>query len=414
MADLVIRGGRLLGPDTDVVADVAIAGERIVALGEGLEGEHELDATGCYVLPGAIDAHVHLRMDDQPDLLYDDGWESGTIAAAFGGVTTVGVHAHVRPGRPLGEGFADAAGSARGAALVDYVLHANPRTPEAVDGLPEVLADGARSVKVYMVYDGYALPDDAIFRAFEHAAAAGALAIVHAENLGVMTELRRQGRRPAPALMEGEAVHRALALAQLAGARLLVFHLSAAEAVRELGAAKVRGVAAYGEVCPQYLALDESREDVAIGPPLRTQAHRDALWRGLADGIIDIASTDHGPRDRGGNAGLELRLSLLHELGVRAGRISLARWVDACSTRPAAILGLTGKGRILPGHDADLVVFDPDRDFVVSGERLHSDVDTSFYDGLRLHGVPVATIGRGELLTREGELMASPGRGRML
>jgi dihydropyrimidinase len=232
--------------------------------------------------------------------------------------------------------------------------------------------------------------------------------------------------------MEGEAVHRALALAEVAGARTLIFHLTAAQAVRELQAARARGQAAFGEACltylvhgPEALADPVSGTAFDVSPPLRDVEHRDALWAGLADGTIDIVSTDHGPRRRvrhpdgsqttpPGTSGIEVRLALVHTLGVLTGRLSRSRWVDVCCTAPADLFGLVRKGRLQPGHDADIVLFDPTRRVPLSAATLHSAIDHSTYDGLEAVGFPVTTIGRGELLVHDGVLLVEPGRGRFV
>ncbi len=444
MYDLVIKNGLIVTAAEEYVADVAVDGEQIAAIGLGLAGRRELDADGLYVLPGAIDAHVHMRTQ-RPQFVYDDTWETGSTAAAFGGVTTMVDQAQVEPGTPLREGLAARLPEAVGRSLIDYGVHINPREPDYAQlaDYPAISADGVPSFKFFMVYDGFRVPDAYILAAMQQVAALGGLAIVHAENDEIILEILRQnalaGRvggawnaTARPPEMEGEAVHRTLALARVAGARTLIFHLTAAEAVRELRAARERGQDALGEACLTYLVLGpEALEDPVSGtafdfsPPLRDATHRDALWAGLADGTIDIVSTDHGPRRRvhhadgsvttpPGTSGVEVRLALVHTLGVLEGRLTRSRWVDVCCTRPAEVLGLPGKGRLLPGYDADIVLFDPARRLPLSADTLHSAIDYSTYDGMEAIGFPVTTIGRGEILVHDGELLASPGRGRFV
>jgi dihydropyrimidinase len=271
----------------------------------------------------------------------------------------------------------------------------------------------------------------------------GGLAIVHAENDAMIAEFTRQnqaaGRTGAranaaarPPEFEGEAVHRTLAMARVAGARTLIFHVTAADAVRELAAARDRGQVAFGEAVLHYLMLtiDATDQPVSgtaldVGPPLREESHRRCLWEALARGTLDIISTDHGPRRRvrgddgtvttpPGTSGVEVRLPLAYTHGVRAGRLSQQRWVDVCCTRPAHIFGLARKGRILPGFDADLVVFDPERRVTLSHTNLHSNIDHSTYEGAEVVGYPVVTIARGEVLVEDGELQVEPGRGRFV
>jgi dihydropyrimidinase len=444
--DLVIRGGRVVGADGDWLADVAVSGERIAAIGLDLRGEHEIDATGRYVLPGAIDAHVHMRTE-RPEHVYDDTFETGTTAAAFGGVTTIIDQVQVEPGLSLNEGLDRRLDEARGQSLIDYAFHMNPR--EASDAylaeIPEIAARGIPSFKFFMVYDGFRVPDRFIFAAMQEVAALGGLALVHAENDEIIEELLRQNARAGrtarqhsasarPTAMEGEAVYRALAMADVAGASTLIFHLTADEAVREVRNARSRGQAAYGEACLTYLLLDPSALDDPVSgtaldfsPPLRPVEHRDALWAGLADGTIDIISTDHGPRRRvrgedgalhtpPGTAGIEVRLALVHTHGVREGRLTLHQWVDRCCTRPAELFGLERKGRLAPGYDADIVIFDPERQVALGHDTLHSNIDYSTYDGFTTRGFPTTTISRGRVLVRDGELLtrATEGHGRFL
>ncbi len=441
--DLVIRGGRIVTTHDSYIADVGVRGERIAAIGDHLSGAREIDAEGLYVLPGAIDGHVHMRTNRATDV-YDDTFETGTIAAAFGGVTTMIDQAQVEAGTSLEDGVDSRLEEAAGSSLIDYSLHVNLReaSHDRVAEIPAIAARGFPSFKFFMNYETYALPDDIIFAAMQQVAACDGLAIVHAEHRQMIEELERQNRSagrvgPAwhmsarPAELEGEATHRALALAKVAGARALIFHMTASDALRELRAARDRGQEVYGEVCTQYVLLgDEAIADPLSGtalrfsPPLRTPEHRDALWSALDDGTIDVISTDHGPRRRArdakgnlytppGTSGIEVRLSLFHTFGVLGGRMSLNRWVDACCTRPAFVFGLPTKGRIQVGYDADLVLFDPNRELTLSHEVLHSNIDYSTYDGMTVRGLPITTISRGEVLVEDGKLVAVPGRGRL-
>jgi dihydropyrimidinase len=444
--DLVIRGGRVIGADGDLIADVAIRGERIAAIGHELRGRRELDATGRLVLPGAIDSHVHMR-SERPLHVYDDTFATGTTAAAFGGVTTIIDQVQVEPGLSLGEGLDRRLEEAAGSSLIDYALHMNPREArdEYLAEMPAIAARGIPSFKFFMVYDGFRVPDRFIFAAMQQVAALDGIALVHAENDEIIEELLRQNTRAGrtarqhnasarPPAMEGEAVYRTLAMAEVAGAKTLIFHLTAAEAVRELRNARARGQVAHGEACLTYLllgpaALDDPVSGTALdfSPPLRPRLHRDALWAGLADGTIDIVSTDHGPRRRvrgedgalhtpPGTSGIEVRLALVHTHGVRAGRLSAHQWVDRCCTRPAELFGLERKGRLAPGYDADIVIFDPEREVVLGPETLHSNIDYSTYEGFTAHGFPTTTISRGRLLVHDGELLTAPeaGHGRFV
>ena len=442
--DLVVRGGLLVTADGEERQDLGIRGERIAAVGRGLAGREEIDATGLYVLPGAIDGHVHMRTD-RPEDVYDDTFATGSVAAAFGGVTTIIDQAQVEPGTTLSDGLARRQDEARGASIVDYAFHLNLREAsyERIAEIPAIAGRGCPSFKFFMVYEGYRLPDEFLFAAMREVAAVDGLSIVHAESHAVIEAILRENRLAGrvgrhhdagarPAVMEGEAVHRALAMAAVAGTRTLIFHLTAAQGLRELVAARQRGQEAFGEACLPYLLLGpEALDDPVSGPafdvspPLRTPEHRSALWAGLADGAIDIVSTDHGPRRRvrlpdgglgtpPGTSGVEVRLALLHTVGVLGGRISLARWVDACCTRPAELFGLPAKGRLEPGCDADVVLFDPALEVPLRAEALHSDIDHSTYDGVVARGFPVTTIRRGEVLVRDRVLVGAAGGGRFL
>ncbi|HET6946027.1 MAG TPA: dihydropyrimidinase [Gaiellaceae bacterium] len=443
MYDLVVKNGLVVTAEQASIADVAVAGERIAAVGRGLGGAVELDAIGCYVIPGAVDGHVHFDDPTFPPyaLPTADSFATGTRAAAFGGTTTVVDFAQPAVGQSLLDGVEQRRADADGEAVIDYGLHVNIRDPDPsrLDEVPDLFRRGVPSLKLYMAYDGYRIPDSAIFRAMTAFGAEGGLAILHAENDDVIRELgarlAAEGKTgpewlvsACPPEAEAEAVHRAIVLAGIAGARLLVFHLSCAQAADEVRRAKQRGADVAGEVTSHGLVLEQSAlrsgdlhaQSLAVRPPLRDAAQRDALWNALAAGTIDIVSSDHCPRvprdgfNPAGASGVETRLSLVHELGVRIGRIDLSRWVSACCTRPAEIFGLERKGRLRPGCDADIVVFDPSREVTLSVDALHSALPFSTYEGIAVRGVPVTTISRGEVIVADGEFRGEAGRGRFV
>ena len=441
--DLVVKGGRVVSAEQAFVADVGIVGERIAAIGTGLAGARELDAGGLYVLPGAIDGHVHLTDPTFPPYatLTADSFRTGTIAAAFGGVTTVVDFAQPTVGQPLLDELDRRLSDAAGEAVIDYGLHLNLRDPDParLAELPAVFERGVPSLKLYMAYEGYRLPDAAIFRAMLAVAAQGGLSVLHAENDDVIGELTRRlesegktGPRWLPAACppaaEAEAVNRAIRLAEVAGSRLLVFHLSCAESVAEVARAKRRGRNVAGEVTSHGLVLEQSAllagdlraQSLAVRPPIRDAVERRALWEGLAAGTIDIVSSDHCPRvpleaeHPAGVSGIEVRLALVHTFGVGEGTIDLCGWVEVCCTRPADVFGLARKGRLRSGCDADVVLFDPQKEVVLSAGTLHSALPFASYEGMSVRGFPVTTISRGEVIVQDGSFVGAPGRGRFV
>jgi dihydropyrimidinase len=443
--DLVIKNGHLITGQQRFDADVGVNGEQIAAIGHGLGGKREIDAEGFYVLPGAVDGHVHLDNPTFPP--YDpptaDTFATGTVAAAFGGVTTVIDFAQPRPGQSLTGEITRRQRDAAGQCVIDYALHLNYRDTDLarLAEIPAVFEQGVPTFKLYMAYDGYRLPDEVILSVMEVVAAHNGLVIVHAENFDIVQEMTRrlaeEGRTGPewhtashPAVTEAEGIHRALALAKLAGARTLIFHISCEQGVREMRLARARGQSVYGEACAHHLTYTDEvyGEDtdrvrsLMVIPPIRAEAHRLALWHGVADGTLDIVSTDHCPRPElpgrekqaHGASGLEVRLAVVHSLGVREGHIDLNRWVQTCCTGPADLFGLKNKGRIVPGCDADLVLFDPEKEVTFSAGVLHTPISFSSYEGLTVKGYPHTTICRGAVIVAGGELVAEPGWGRFV
>jgi dihydropyrimidinase len=441
--DLVIRNGQLTTGQHTLTTDVAVDGERIAALGDGLRGRREIDARGLYVLPGAIDGHVHLT-DPRYAPHYTptaDSFAVGSRAAAFGGVTTFIDFAAPKAGVSLVEELERRQEEADGQAVIDYALHLTLRdtNPARLAELPAVFQRGVNSIKMFMAYEGYQLDDATLFRAMEIIARHNGLAVLHAENFEVIKVLRArlaaEGKAgpewhlaACPALTEAEAAYRMMALARQTGARLLLFHQTCQEAVREIRQAKARGQPVFGEVCvaqlvytsDDYARALERGHSLLTSPPIREPHHQAALWAGLADGTLDIVSTDHGPRPRSpgqpgqGLSGIEARLALVHHFGVNAGRLGLNRWVEVCCSNPARVFGLPRKGQLLPGYDADLVLFDPHKSFTFSASALHSAIDYCSYDGLTVTGCPVTTLSRGEVIVQEGEHIGQAGRGRFV
>ncbi len=452
--DTVIRNGTLITPSGVFSADVGIVGERIAALVEvganppGSQGAVELDATGCYVLPGGIDPHVHLQMP-VGEYVSSDDFASGTVAAAWGGTTTVIDFVEPEPGERLLEALEKRRAEADGRVAVDYGLHMTIPTwhaahPESLDDLPAVMAAGVSSFKLYLAYEDLRLDDVQLFRAMEAIAAVGGLPIIHCENGPICEALRAQAvargdtlpiyhALTRPPRQEAEAVSRAIDVAALAESPVYIVHVSCEDSLSRIQAARARGEDIYGETCPQYLLLNGMALDLPGGerlicsPPLRAEEDNEALWGGLAFEDLDVLATDHCPftaadKSRhadfttvpGGLPSIEARLSLAYHFGQRYW-MTLERWVEVCCTNPARIFGLDRKGQIAPGFDADLVIFDPDHWVTLqAGETLHERVDWSPYEGKHIQGWPRDVLSRGRVIVRDGEFVGKEDWGRFV
>lgn len=447
--DIVIRNGTVINPNGVFTADVGIVGERVTALGEELHGTVELDAAGCYVLPGGIDPHVHLQMPTGGGYVSVDDFASGTVAAALGGTTTVIDFTDPEPGEPLLEAQAKRQTKADGRVAVDYGLHMTIPTwhaahPEALEELPEVVAAGAPSFKLYLAYKGLQLDDAQLHRVMQALAGVGGLPIVHCENGPICDALRAQAVAQGevapiyhtvtrPPRQEAEAVSRVIDIAALGGCPVYIVHVSCRESMSRVQAAQARGEEVYGETCPQYLLLDKTAlegshaERFICAPPLRTEQDNKALWDGLISGPLDVLATDHCPFTAaekrghadfttipGGLPSIEARLSLAYHFGRQHG-LTLERWVEICCANPARIFGLRRKGQIAPGFDADLAIFDPDRQVTLqAGRTLHERVDWSPYEGMRVQGWPRDVLSRGRVVVRDGQFVGELGWGRFV
>jgi dihydropyrimidinase len=450
----LIKNGTVVTATETTRADVLIDDEKVAAIGLGLVGSEEgidrvIDAADRYVMPGGIDVHTHFDLPFGGSFCSDD-FATGTRAAAFGGTTTCVDFAVQDYGKTLREGL-DVWFEKGQKAQTDYGLHmivreVNDATLKEMDAL---VGEGITSFKLFMAYPGVFMVDDAsIFKAMQRAAASGALILMHAENGGPIDVLVQQyveaGKtEPAnhgltrPAQMEGEAVHRVFKLAELAGTPAYIVHLSSRDAMNAVREARDRGLPAFAETCPQYLYL--SADDMArpgfegakyvCSPPLRPADHQDDLWAGLKQGDLQVVSTDHAPfnfvgqKDLGkesfakipnGLPAVEDRFTLLFQ-GVHAGRISLNRFVELVATAPALMMGLyPRKGTIAPGFDADVVVFDPDRERTISADTHHMNVDYSCYEGWDVKGLPEIVMQRGTVLVEDGEWHGKEGQGRFI
>ena len=455
--DLVIRNGTVATAADVVRCDLGIRDGRIAVIGESIgAGAAEISADGLLVLPGGIDAHCHF---DQPmtdgSRMADDFW-SGTRSAAIGGTTTVIPFACQMKGGTLRDAVRDYHRRADGKAVIDYAFHLIVTDPtEQVVGqeLPALISDGYTSFKVYMTYDDLKLDDRQILDVLAVARREQAMAMIHAENadcIAWLTEQLELAGKTAPrfhadsrpAVVEREATHRAISLAQLADVPVLIVHVSGAEAVEQIRWAQAQGLRVYGETCPQYLFLtsDDLGGDGFEGarcvcsPPPRDRANQAVIWDALESGVFQVFSSDHAPfrldgpegkkahgesapfsKIPNGVPGVATRLPLLFSGGVADERIDLSRFVALTATNPAKIYGLyPRKGTIAVGSDADLTLWDPEKRVTIRNDLLHHNVDYTPYEGITVQGWPVTTLSRGEVICRDGEIMAPAGRGQFL
>lgn len=453
MYDLVIKNGTVVTAVATFPADIGINGETIAAIGSGLVGRQEIEAQGKLVLPGAVDIHVHLQMPIGPFVSTDDFY-TGTVAAAFGGTTTIIDFVETQPDETMLAAIATRRALADPRVVVDYGLHMTitPADIAKLDQLPAAFAAGCTTFKLYMAY-GHRLDDGQLLRALTAVHATNGLPVVHAENWDVILTLiadnLAHGRtqphwhpRSRPALFEAEATRRIIDLAAFVGVPVHIFHVSCAATVAEIAAARQRGLPVTGETCPQYLFLTQELYDrpgvdgalPVCSPPIREQHEQDALWRALAQSELQLVTTDHCPFTRtekatglgadgrqadysripGGVPSIEMRLAAMYARGVGEGRLSLQQWVDLCCTTPAKLAGLEKKGHIAPGYDADLVIFDPQSAFTITPDTLHETADWTPYEGLTLPGWVQTTLVRGQVVVADGELQVGAGYGRYI
>ncbi len=462
----LISGGTIVNADGSVEADVLVDGHTIAAVGrltattDGLGGSGEsglagqvdrrIDASGKYVIPGAIDVHTHMELPFGGTAAKDT-FETGTLAAAFGGTTTILDFAVQPRGGSLRAGLDAWHAKAEGNCAIDYGFHmimsdVNEQTLAEMD---QLVAEGVTDFKLFTAYPGVFFSDDgAIFRAMKQTAKNGGLIMMHAENglaIDVVAAETHAAGKTDPyyhgvvryPIFEGEATNRVIRLAEAAGVPVYIVHLSARDALNEVRAARDRGANAFAETCPQYLFL--SLDDLGNGfegakyvcsPPLRPKDHWDDLWKGLVKDDLQVVSTDHCPFDfegqkelgRGdfrkvpnGLPGVEDRVDLLHDGGVVGGPLTKERWVELVSAAPARLFGLAGrKGVIAAGADADIVVYDPNRRHTISASTHHMNVDYSCYEGREVQGGSDVVLSRGKVIIENGEYVGQKGDGRFL
>ena len=449
----LIQGGTVVTAADRYKGDVLIEDEKVSAVATSLAvpADRTIDASGKYVLPGGIDVHTHLDMPFGGTTSADD-FESGTIAAAFGGTTSVVDFAIQYKGQTLRQAWEAWMKKAEAKAAIDYGFHLIiTDLPDAVEQeMDAMVAEGITSFKLFMAYRGVLMLDDgSIFRAFLRTAGNGATICMHAENGDVIDVLVRRALAEGhtapkwhaltrPPRAEAEATYRAICLSEMAGVPLYVVHLSAAEALEQIMIARDRGLPAYAETCPQYLFLSYANYEepgfegakYVMSPPLRASGNEEKLWRGLAGNDLQAISTDHCPfcmkeqKELGKNdfskipngaPGIETRLHLVHDGGVRTGRISLNRFVELTSTSPAKIFGLfPKKGTIAPGSDADIVIFDPNKKHVLSAKTHHMKVDYNPYEGREVTGRVETVLSRGRVIIENDRFVGKTGAGSFL
>lgn len=453
--DLVVRGGTVVTGSDTMRADIGIRDGRIAALGEKLEGAATLDAGGLLVLPGGVDSHCHIEQLQEGGGADEETWETGSRSCLAGGTTSVITFSTQFKGGGILAPLAEYQRRAK-QSMVDYSFHQiiTDATDDVIwKEIPQVVAQGVRSLKVFLTYDPLQLDDRAYLRVLAAARREGAFVTVHCENYDAIrwrTEALIAVGKTAPMyhawsrpkMIEREATHRAIALAEMVDQPIQVFHVSCSEVAEEIARAQHRGLKVWGETCPQYFTLTADDMDrpgfegakFMCSPAPRTKADQESLWADVRRGTLDVVSSDHsgwtfgGPRGKAVNGtdapfrdipngvpGLTARLAILFSEGVVKGRIDLNTFVRITATNPARLFGLyPRKGSIAPGFDADLVLWDPAKRVTLTNGLMQSVMDYTPYEGLEVTGWPVATLLRGQVAMRDGVVVAEPGQGRFL
>ncbi len=451
---VLIKGGRVITAADDYVGDVLVEDERISLIGESLDvsADTVIDASGRYLLPGAVDPHTHLDMPFGGTVTIDDV-ESGQRAAARGGTTCHVDFCIQAQGTSFADALADWKSKAEGKQVIDMGYHiavTDLKEGGSLEELASLPEQGITSYKLFMAYKGALMVDDeTLFKTMEVAAETGALVMVHAENGDAIDVLVKKAladgktepiwhARTRPPETEGEATNRAIQLARVAGCALYVVHVSCSDAVDPIRTARAKGWDVWGETCTQYFFVDETFLErpnfegakFVYTPPPRPKHHQDILWNAVRTDELSAISTDHcaflwdGQKTLGrddfskipnGGPGLENRLHMIHQFGVREGRIGLNRMVELLCTNPAKLFGLyPRKGTIAVGSDADLVVFDPEKRHTITAAGQQSKTDYNLYEGTEVVGDIETVLLRGHVIVEGGEVVAKAGIGRFV
>lgn len=450
---LLIKNGRIVTAEEDYTSDIYIENERVTEIAPSLNinADKIIEADGKYVIPGGIDVHTHLDMPYGETSSSDD-FETGTIAAAFGGTTSIIDYATQTRGKSLSEGLDQWHKKAEGKAVIDYGFHMIiiDLPDERISEMDDMIAEGVTSFKLFFAYPNLLMADDStILKALKKTSRNGGLICVHAEN-GMMIEkiikenVAKGNLAPKfhalsrPPAAEADATERAISLAGIAGAPVYIVHLSCDEALLKVSEARYNGKPIFAETCPQYLYLsidDISKPDFEgakylFSPPVREKWNQEKLWNGLIKNELQVVSTDHcpfnftGQKDSGkgdftkipnGGPGIENRMHLIYQGGVNENRISLKRWVEITSANPAKIFGMyPRKGTIAQGSDADIVIWDPEKEITISSKTHHMRVDYSMYEGIKIKGDAELVISRGEIIVENKKFLGKTGRGKFI
>ena len=451
MRTTLIRGGTVVLGQNVSQQDILIQGETISDLGDlsGRQADTEIDASGLLVLPGAVDTHVHFN-DVFMNTVSVHDFHKGTLAAAYGGVTSIIDFANQAPGQSLASTLEKKKKEAEGEALVDWGVHPviTEAAPEVIQEIPLMVLEGAPTIKCYMAYrkEGLMVEEEELKRILKALRDAGGMLLVHAEDNEIIEEnIRRMIRsgktqpvfhaKSRPPEAEEKAINRCIQLVRETYGRLFIVHLASAEGLEIVGTARREGLDVIAETCTHYLLFTEKMLERKDGikwicsPPLRNQAIQDKLWQGLRDGRISMVSSDDAAfsweaklfgadrfdRCPNGIPGIEPRLCLLYSEGVVKGKLTLPRFVELVSTVPAILFGLTPKkGSLNPGADADIVLLDPEASWTMNQQTLHMAADWSAYEDIEITGKIAKVLSRGELIIDGEECLAQKGRGRYL